>query len=136
MRQKLAINLSAGNRIQATTFTTEKQAPKKHNSILALDGFRAIAILLVMGYHIQQKNPGFINKSHHPTISALWAFGTSGVNLFFILSGFLLFMPYARALLFQARWPSIRQFYLRRALRILPAYYLALAVDVVVFQRQ
>ncbi|WP_201364791.1 acyltransferase family protein [Dictyobacter formicarum] len=131
----MAVSLSA-DRIQATRPTTEKQAPKKHNTIQVLDGFRAIAILLVISYHIEQKNPSFIHKFLHPQIGAPWTFGTSGVNLFFVLSGFLLFMPYARALIFQAKWPSIRQFYLRRALRILPAYYIALAIDVVVFQPQ
>ena len=121
---------------QTTSNTTKKQAPKKQNNIQVLDGFRCIAILLVIGFHIQQKNSDFFNKFMHPKIGVLWTFGVSGVNLFFVLSGFLLFMPYARALMFQTKWPSFRQFYLRRALRILPAYYVALAVEVVVFQPQ
>lgn len=54
--------------------------------------------------------------------------GWSGVTLFFVLSGFLLFMPYARAILFDHAWPSARTFYLRRAFRILPGYYVALVV--------
>ena len=54
--------------------------------------------------------------------------GSSGVTLFFVLSGFLLFTPYARSLLFDAQWPSLRRFYLRRAFRILPGYYISLAL--------
>jgi peptidoglycan/LPS O-acetylase OafA/YrhL len=114
----------------------EKQAPKKQNNIQVLDGFRCIAILLVIGYHLQQRNPLFVLRFTHPQIDALWTFGASGVNLFFVLSGFLLFMPYARALMFQTKWPSIRQFYFRRALRILPAYYVALIIEVVIFAPQ
>jgi peptidoglycan/LPS O-acetylase OafA/YrhL len=63
-------------------------------------------------------------------------FGKYGVTLFFVLSGFLLFMPFAKALLFEQTWPSIRQFYLRRVFRILPAYYLSLILIVLLFQRQ
>jgi peptidoglycan/LPS O-acetylase OafA/YrhL len=59
---------------------------------------------------------------------ALGAFGFTGVYLFFVLSGFLLFLPYARALVGDASWPSARQFYQRRALRILPVYLIALTV--------
>ncbi|GAC1467182.1 MAG: hypothetical protein PVS3B1_06180 [Ktedonobacteraceae bacterium] len=45
-------------------------------------------------------------------------------------------MPYAKALLFQERWPSARQFYLKRALRIIPGYYAALLLIVLFFQPQ
>lgn len=57
--------------------------------------------------------------------------GWSGVTLFFILSGFLLFRPYAKSLLYAHAWPSTRTFYLRRALRILPGYYISLALLIV-----
>jgi peptidoglycan/LPS O-acetylase OafA/YrhL len=52
--------------------------------------------------------------------------GFSGVTLFFILSGFLLFMSYARSLLFDGEWPQMRRFYLRRIFRIWPGYYISL----------
>jgi peptidoglycan/LPS O-acetylase OafA/YrhL len=50
------------------------------------------------------------------------------VQLFFVLSGFLLFRPYARAMLSGVPLPSWARFYQRRALRILPVYWAALAV--------
>ncbi len=60
--------------------------------------------------------------------------GAMGVTLFFVLSGFLLFMPYAKVLLSeQANWPPARLFYLRRALRIIPAYYVCLFLLVFFF---
>lgn len=58
------------------------------------------------------------------------------MTLFFVLSGFLLFLPFAKALLFEKNWPSIRRFYTRRIFRILPAYYLSLILIVLLFQRQ
>ncbi len=61
----------------------------------------------------------------------------SGVTLFFVLSGFLLFMPYAKALLHpQAPWPLARHFYLRRVFRIIPAYYVCLFLLILISQRQ
>ncbi|HEX4205268.1 MAG TPA: acyltransferase, partial [Ktedonobacteraceae bacterium] len=66
-------------------------------------------------------------------VSSLALAGDSGVTLFFILSGFLLFMPYAKTLLFDAPWPSLRVFYLRRALRILPAYYVTLFAMILLY---
>jgi peptidoglycan/LPS O-acetylase OafA/YrhL len=57
-----------------------------------------------------------------------WRYLATGVELFFVLSGFLLFLPYARAMLHAETLPSARRFYQRRALRILPAYYVCLTI--------
>ncbi|MBO0796376.1 MAG: acyltransferase [Ktedonobacteraceae bacterium] len=101
-------------------------------NIAVLDGARAIACLSVVGYHITW---GTLNQfwSIHIGVltSSVFLIGYSGVTLFFILSGFLLFLPYARALLFQASWPSARQFLGRRAFRTMPGYYAALFLLVV-----
>ncbi len=117
-----------------------KFANSKTNSratIPALDGVRAIATLAVVSFHIN----GFVHNKFwsmqdNPLASAVVTFGGSGVTLFFVLSGFLLFLPYARALLTGDRWPSLRQFYLKRALRIIPAYYAALGLIILFFKPQ
>jgi peptidoglycan/LPS O-acetylase OafA/YrhL len=57
-----------------------------------------------------------------------WDYLRTGVELFFVLSGFLLFLPYARAIRQHRPLPSTLQFYRRRALRILPAYWVCLVV--------
>ncbi len=127
--------VEAVNSVKKQVSITVHKEAKSTNTILVLDGLRAIATLMVISFHIQQK--AFIwSKWDQPWISAFWTFGGSGVTLFFILSGFLLFLPYAKALLFQSSWPSIKQFYIRRALRILPAYYIALFIIILLFQRQ
>src|SRR5260370_2543812 len=104
---------------------------QKKNNIAVLDGLRAIACLIVMSYHIS-----LIGVDTHlwdpfspsyPFFGSIVYTGAMGVPLFFVLSGFLLFMPYAKALLsVKANWPSTRSFYLRRASRIIPAYYVCL----------
>jgi peptidoglycan/LPS O-acetylase OafA/YrhL len=101
------------------------------NTIAVLDGVRAFACLFVIIYHINRtfgENPFIWSIPSYPLSTSIVTAGATGVMLFFVLSGFLLFMPYAKALLFDAPWPSARVFYLRRALRILPGYYVALFV--------
>lgn len=113
--------------------------PKK-NTISFLDGVRACACLVVIWYHVYQiprdlqvwQNQPFASS----LINALLYCGKFGVTLFFVLSGFLLFMPFAKSLLFAQTWPSTRRFYLRRVFRIMPAYYLSLLLIILLFQHQ
>lgn len=109
------------------------ETDNEQGTIATLDGVRAIACLTVMGYHIN-----LMTRSAHlwttdgkPLTSAIVLAGSSGVTLFFVLSGFLLFLPYVRALLFERSWPETRVFYLRRVLRIIPGYYTSLFLLVV-----
>jgi peptidoglycan/LPS O-acetylase OafA/YrhL len=108
------------------------------NSIAFLDGVRAIACLVIVWYHVNLATRGPADLSDRLAIwsrdgvgqlteQVMYA-GWCGVTLFFVLSGFLLFLPYVKALLFDARWPSLKQFYLRRAFRIWPAYYISLVL--------
>ncbi len=79
-----------------------------------LDGLRAIAIIGVMLFHHQI--PGF-------------NIGWAGVNLFFVISGFLI----TGILLDSKTNPHyFRNFYARRFLRIFPIYYLGLALVIVI----
>ncbi|HLI87898.1 MAG TPA: acyltransferase [Ktedonobacteraceae bacterium] len=110
----------------------------RQRSIIApLDGVRALACLSVVAYHLSLVTthdlPLWDPTQISPLISSIALAGDTGVTLFFILSGFLLFLPYAKALLFDAEWPSLRHFYLRRALRILPAYYVSLLLMVLIY---
>ena len=81
----------------------------------ALDGVRGLAILLVLSDHLSVvtlDNPSWIGK--------LLQSGYLGVDLFFVLSGFLITM----GLLKTREQPGyFRSFYLRRAARIMPLYY-------------
>jgi peptidoglycan/LPS O-acetylase OafA/YrhL len=73
---------------------------------------------------------GLVNKRFTifgADVTSAWYYLQTGVHLFFVLSGFLLFLPYARAILRSAPLPSTKGFYERRALRILPAYWVCLA---------
>ena len=109
------------------------------NSIAVLDGVRAVAILTVAFYHISLMTRGTLwspNEQSHYIMSSVALSGGAGVTLFFVLSGFLLFMPYAKAFLFDKSWPKTWQFYMRRVLRIVPAYYIALFLIIILSQQQ
>ncbi len=114
-------------------FDGEQQAA----TIPVLDGLRALACLAVVTFHVNWTtyHQQLWQPQDFPIASALLLAGGTGVTLFFVLSGFLLFLPYARALLADEQgWPSARRFYLRRAFRILPAYYVSLALLVFFWQ--
>jgi peptidoglycan/LPS O-acetylase OafA/YrhL len=99
---------------------------KPKGTIASLDGVRAIACIIVVIYHSTSLIYWRWDIDHKPLLAAINFIGTKGVTLFFVLSGFLLFLPYAKALLFEKSWPKARTFYMRRILRIIPGYYFAL----------
>jgi peptidoglycan/LPS O-acetylase OafA/YrhL len=93
----------------------------------ALDGLRGISILLVLLAHASQTH-GFSSPG---LIRAAARHGSIGVDVFFVLSGFLITLLLLRELE-RTRTVSLKDFYRRRALRILPAYItFLLAVGVI-----
>ena len=83
-----------------------------------LTGLRAVAIAVVVARHAGEVWPGGFDAS---------AFGFAGVDIFFVLSGFLI------TSLLVGEWSrtrtiSLGQFYIRRALRLLPALFAFLLV--------
>ena len=97
--------------------------PEGNPRFPALDGLRAFAALAVVVFHAGQFTV---------TADAFggWAVShfDSGVTIFFVLTGFLLYRPFLAAARDQAPSIPMRRFYWRRILRIVPAYWAALLV--------
>jgi len=93
----------------------------------ALDGLRAVAALLVLLFHAWSLFPNYVQRGQTPSSYPLW-YAKTGVILFFVLSGFLLFLPYAQWLFGVREQPSMLLFYKRRALRVIPAYWVSLLI--------
>jgi peptidoglycan/LPS O-acetylase OafA/YrhL len=86
-----------------------------------LDGLRAFAVALVLGYHFYRPVREYVHL------------GGIGVRVFFVLSGFLItgILLRSRALRDNGEATAglaLRHFYIRRFLRIFPLYYFALAL--------
>ena len=95
-----------------------------------IDGLRGLAALAVFGVHFNQIADIDIQAGPFD-LYLLLANGEYGVALFFILSGFLLSQPFWKSVLYQADWPDMKTYFIHRLARILPAYYLALTLLIV-----
>lgn len=95
--------------------------------IASLDGVRALAMLMVVYFHFWQQNwlkppeipLGLFSIDLYPVAAG----GFVGVELLFVLSGFLLFLPLAKG-----EKLCIRTFYTKRIVRIFPCYALCVLV--------
>jgi peptidoglycan/LPS O-acetylase OafA/YrhL len=85
-----------------------------------LDSLRALAITLVFAYHYM------VFVSREATFGWASVVGWVGVDLFFVLSGYLIANQLLTGLA-QGRPPALGSFYARRALRTLPVFWLVLA---------
>ncbi|MBX7097951.1 MAG: acyltransferase [Myxococcaceae bacterium] len=117
---------------ESATATTAGQtapaAPRKSRSpfrghLPALDGVRGLAIGLVLLVHFIGDLPA--ESRFEKVVMQLATYGSFGVDLFFVLSGFLI-----TGILFDSKADPhfFRNFYARRTLRIFPLYYGVLAV--------
>lgn len=104
------------------------QLPHSGSRAIELDFVRGVAILLVMGVHfytVPTNNPLFLILQYPGQ-----RFGGSGVDLFFVLSGFLvggLLMKEYKA----SKSLDARRFIFRRGLKIWPSYYFFIFLEVV-----
>lgn len=116
-----AVSDDLRERTNAAVRTTFSQGVGKH--IPALDGIRGLAIGLVLLLHFFGATNA--HSSFERAVIKLANFGSYGVSLFFVLSGFLI----TGILIDSKGQPSyFRNFYARRVLRIFPLYYGVLAV--------
>jgi peptidoglycan/LPS O-acetylase OafA/YrhL len=96
---------------------TSRAVSRLSGHLPALDGLRGLAILPVLFAHFMRLQP---TNPFERQLSRVAATGWLGVDLFFVLSGFLI-----TGILLEAKGGQrfFRNFYLRRAFRIFPLYY-------------
>ena len=96
-----------------------------------LDGARTLFVLIVGWYHIWQQSwltPGFRIFGKHISLDFLLRSGYIWVDALLLLSGFLLYLPYAEAGESSKKLPRVLPFYRNRFLRIAPSYYVNILV--------
>jgi len=97
----------------------------KTNHISLLDGYRFLAALMVVSYHYWSKaldnsrySLEYGNIFRFPELSQVTSYGSMGVDLFFMISGFVIALS--------AEGSTFSKFMASRIARILPTYWLAL----------
>ena len=92
-------------------------SPDKESRLPALDGVRGLAVLMVLLFHFWQGLP--VSEQHFSPFVArtlsLFSIGQKGVDLFFVLSGFLITGIVLRTRGFAHYF---KNFYIRRSLRV------------------
>ncbi|MGW6404845.1 acyltransferase family protein [Streptomyces sp. NPDC055134] len=112
--------------------TVRSARPRAHAPRLrALDGLRLIAALMVAAYHYGGRDGevsqawGTSPKVQFPSLHQWFAYGCLGVQIFFVISGFVICM---------SGWGKpLRSFFASRASRLLPSYWAAVILVTAVF---
>lgn len=119
------------NRVAAWTWLLARLSRETSSGrfIPEMDGLRCVAIAMVILFHL---NGYLLTKSslHHmePLLQSDWlaqvaSMGFHGVELFFVISGFILGLPFAAHHLKNAPRVHLRKYYLRRLTRLEPPYF-------------
>jgi peptidoglycan/LPS O-acetylase OafA/YrhL len=123
--------LQAGLLVKEDLVVDDKCAIDRH--IFVLDGLRGLAIIAVIVCHVNWSygGPFMLGRVNSP-LAMVFGWGWVGVDLFFVLSGFLI-----TGILYDAKGCDgyFRNFYARRTLRIMPLYFGFLFFSVVVLPR-
>ncbi len=114
------------NSLQRITYSTK--------FIPEIDGLRFIAIISVILFHInvfmadRNHNTYLYGSQGKNIISNILSRGHLGVELFFVISGFILSYPFAAHYINKTPIPDIRQYFIRRLTRIEPPYVISMLV--------
>ena len=98
--------------------------------IKVLDGIRAIAIMIIVWYHIWQQS-WLMPVIGTISFDLIPRYGFLLVDMMILISGFCLFIPYARGMVYKEKMPDAKEFYIKRIARIFPSYFLSMIIALV-----
>jgi peptidoglycan/LPS O-acetylase OafA/YrhL len=121
------VTTSGPAEVEGAVYTAPEDSGTSRVIVPAIDGFRGLAAMAVVLCHVS------VGSGAPPLGSGLlrsiFTSGYMGVDFFFVISGFVLFLPTVVA---GGRFGNVRSYGLRRFARIVPTYYAALATVVLV----
>ena len=109
----------------------DAKTPPSLRHVDTCDGLRALAVMVVAWFHIWQQSwlyPGFDLFGRHINLDPLVRSGYIFVDIMILISGFCLYLPWARMRYEGGSVPRAKDFYARRLMRIQPSYLLTIAV--------
>ena len=96
------------------------EAVKQGRTLEGVQYLRGVAALMVVVHHA---------RGYFGVEAADWStFGSRGVDVFFVISGFIMAFVTQRYQSDVSRWPQVRDFLVKRVIRVVPLYWLALAI--------
>lgn len=101
--------------------------PLKTPKLNSLQAYRGIAAVLVLLLHASKV--GYL-KFNYAFLGYKFAFGYSGVDFFFVLSGFIIMQMHHQDLGQPARW---RAYAIKRIIRVFPIYWLVMLIIIPVY---
>ncbi len=95
-----------------------------------IDGLRFVAIMAVLLFHMHYLfvDEGMAQNGWQAAVDHIWLSGYFGVKLFFIISGFILALPFARNAFGEGKKPRLKNYYWRRVTRLEPPYVISLSI--------
>jgi peptidoglycan/LPS O-acetylase OafA/YrhL len=94
----------------------------------ALDGLRGAAAFGIVILHVWMFHQGDLGAPERGTLDTVISQLRLGMPMFFVLSGFLIFRPFAAAAIDGHGDPDLRTYAIRRAARVVPAYWVAIVI--------
>lgn len=134
MSQDIAMTKSAWQKAFSFQENFQSIYQRRASNFAPIDGIRALSILLVLVYHTflvyDLSNPNETVASILEKLGWAWTWawnGDKGVDVFFVMSGFLISGILLRQYSKEGRI-NLKNFYIRRYLRLTPAYYFMLTI--------
>ncbi|MGW5862349.1 acyltransferase family protein [Streptomyces sp. NPDC055239] len=122
---------TAARPVEVTEAPAPAPPPASRGRALELQGYRGLAALSTILFHVWQEYYTYDAAGSHPPVESPWLgalISLEVIDLFFVMSAYLLTLSYARAAIDGGSIRTGKTFLFRRAIRILPLYFLAVLV--------
>jgi peptidoglycan/LPS O-acetylase OafA/YrhL len=124
----------AGQKRRSSLLTPFRRITSSGRFIAEIDGLRFIAILSVFIFHLggtvaTNSPPEQISSIQTGSLKQIVNTLDIGVPLFFVISGFILGLPFAEAAFKREKQVSLKRYFLRRVTRLEPPYVLCLLIS-------
>jgi peptidoglycan/LPS O-acetylase OafA/YrhL len=132
--QKEARNVPRGDAVSSWVIARLSRETSSGRFIPEMDGLRFVAIGMVILFHLnaylaaKTTLPQYASLAQSDWLANIALVGFRGVELFFVISGFILALPFAAHHLKGAAPVNLRNYYLRRLTRLEPPYFVTVLV--------